>query len=440
MKGQPLLSGRAAFFIFGTEGILKKDNNLVGKRILLIISGGIAAYKALELIRLIRSAGADVRCILTEGGAKFVTPLSVSALSGEKVYSDLWSLTDEAEMGHIRLSREADLIVVAPASADLIAKMSNGMANDLASTVLLASDKPVLIAPAMNPQMWNHPATQTNVATLRGRGVRQVGPNAGDMACGESGWGRMSEPGEIMDAIARCFASKPLSGFHALVTSGPTFEAIDPVRFIGNRSSGKQGHAIAGALFEAGAHVTLVSGPVALPNPPGIKTVHVESATEMMEACKRSLPADIAVFAAAVCDWRPVSAKKGKIKKDKTKAAPEISLTENPDILRTVANLKGGRRPCLVIGFAAETENLENHAKAKLKSKGCDWILGNSVGPDESGREKAFGAETNQVYLFTRTGVSELWEKAGKDMIARRLAERIVQELITDEPTKKRRK
>lgn len=399
---------------------------LHGKQILLIVSGGIAAYKALELIRLLRGAGAAVRCILTEGGAHFVTPLSLSALSEHKVYTDLWSLTDEAEMGHIRLSREADLIVVAPASADLIAKMANGFANDLASTVLLASDKPVLIAPAMNPQMWNNPATQANIGTLRARGVRQIGPNAGDMACGETGWGRMSEPAEILDAIAAALGPKRLAGLKALVTSGPTFEAIDPVRFIGNRSSGKQGHAIAAALQEAGATVTLITGPVALPDPAGVKTVHIESAAEMLAACERALPADIAVFAAAVSDWRAAKPQTKKIKKSGAKAAPEISLTENPDILRTIAGLKKGR-PKLVIGFAAETDDLEANAKAKLKSKSCDWIVANAVGPDAQGREKTFGAEENQVTLVTRSAI-EPWPKASKRAIAATLAERIAQE------------
>lgn len=399
---------------------------LHGKQILLIVSGGIAAYKALELIRLLRGAGAGVRCVLTEGGAQFVTPLSLSALSENKVYTDLWSLTDEAEMGHIRLSREADLIVVAPASADLVAKMAHGFANDLASTVLLASDKPILIAPAMNPQMWNNPATQANIATLRARGVRQIGPNAGDMACGETGWGRMSEPAEILEAIEAALGPKRLAGLKALVTSGPTFEAIDPVRFIGNRSSGKQGHAIAAALQEAGAIVTLITGPVALPDPAGVKTVHIESAAEMLAACERALPADIAVFAAAVSDWRAAKPQGKKIKKSGGKAAPEISLTENPDILRTIAGLKKGR-PRLVVGFAAETDDLEANAKAKLKSKGCDWIVANAVGPDAQGREKTFGAEENQVTLVTRSAV-ESWPKASKQAIADTLAERIAQE------------
>ncbi|MCB9975959.1 MAG: bifunctional phosphopantothenoylcysteine decarboxylase/phosphopantothenate--cysteine ligase CoaBC [Rhodospirillales bacterium] len=412
-------------------------HSLKGKKILLIISGGIAAYKALELIRLLRGEGAGVRCILTEGGSHFVTALSVSALSEEKVYSDLWSLTDEAEMGHIRLSREADLIVVAPASADLIAKLTHGLANDLASTVLLAADKPILIAPAMNPQMWNNPATQSNIATLRARGVFQCGPEAGDMACGETGWGRMSEPAALLEAVKGQLGRKALSGMHALVTSGPTYEAIDPVRFIGNRSSGKQGHAIASALSEAGARVTLVSGPVALPDPAGVKTVYVESAREMLEACKQALPADIAVFAAAVGDWRPSVSKDRKIKKSNASSAPDITLTENPDILHTIATLKK-ERPRLVIGFAAETENLEKNVRAKLKKKGCDWIVANEVGPDESGQEKAFGRESNQVYLCTRSDF-EHWPKASKREIALKLAERIAQEIGDHEQARKRR-
>ncbi len=410
---------------------------LQGKQILLIVSGGIAAYKALELIRLLRSAGAEVRCVLTEGGAHFVTPLSLSALSEHKVYTDLWSLTDEAEMGHIRLSREADLIVVAPASADLIAKMANGFANDLASTVLLASDKPILIAPAMNPQMWNNPATQANNGVLRARGVRQIGPNAGDMACGETGWGRMSEPAEILEAIEAALGPKKLAGLKALVTSGPTFEAIDPVRFIGNRSSGKQGHAIAAALQEAGAIVTLITGPVALPDPAGVKTVHIESAAEMLAACEKALPADIAVFAAAVSDWRAAKPQTKKIKKSGGKTAPEINLTENPDILRSIAGLKKGR-PRLVIGFAAETDDLEKNAKAKLKSKGCDWIVANAVGPDAQGREKAFGADENHVTLFTRSA-SEEWPRASKQAIAAKLVERITQEFGRHDTSQKRR-
>lgn len=410
---------------------------LEGKQILLIVSGGIAAYKALELIRLLRGTGAGVRCVLTEGGAHFVTPLSLSALSEDKVYTDLWSLTDEAEMGHIRLSREADLIAVAPASADLIAKMANGFANDLASTVLLASDKPILIAPAMNPQMWNHPATQANIATLRARGVRQAGPNAGDMACGETGWGRMSEPAEILEAIQACLGAKPLAGLKALVTSGPTFEAIDPVRFIGNRSSGKQGHAIAAALQEAGALVTLVTGPVALPDPAGVKTIHVESAAQMLEACEHALPAELAVFAAAVSDWQAAKPQTKKMKKSGAQAPPEIALSENPDILRTIAGLKRGR-PTLVIGFAAETDDLEKNAKAKLKSKGCDWIVANAVGPDAQGHEKAFGADENQVTLVTRSAI-ENWPRASKRAVAAKLAERIAQEFGRHESSQKRR-
>lgn len=391
------------------------------KRILLIISGGIAAYKGLELIRLIKKSGASVRCILTEGGQKFITPLSVASLSGEQCYTDLWSLKDEAEMGHIRLSREADLVVVAPASADLISRMTQGRADDLAATTLLATDKPVLIAPAMNHRMWNHAATQDNLRILAERGVTRIGPDDGEMACGEYGPGRMAEPEMIIDAIEKYFAKKkPLTGKSALITSGPTYEPIDPVRFIGNHSSGKQGHAIAIALGALGADVTLVTGPVALPDPVGIKTIHVETAAEMLAACQSALPADIAVCAAAVADWAPEKPLDQKIKKRGDKSPPDLKLKENADILATLS--KGANRPKLVIGFAAETENLLAAAQDKLKSKGCDWIIANDVS------EGVFGTDENSVTVVTAAGTEE-WTKSSKEDIARKLAQRIAADI-----------
>jgi phosphopantothenoylcysteine decarboxylase/phosphopantothenate--cysteine ligase len=399
--------------------------HLDGKRILLIISGGIAAYKSLELIRRLRERGCRVRCILTEGGARFVTPLSVSALCEEKVFTDLWSLTDEAEMGHIRLSREADLVVVAPASADILAKMAAGLADDLATTALLATDKPVLVAPAMNVMMWTHPATRANVATLEARGVRRVGPDSGDMACGEVGAGRMSEPMAILAAIADFFAGqappRPLAGLHALVTSGPTHEPIDPVRYLANRSSGKQGHAIAAALARLGARVTLVSGPTHEPDPPGAAVLRVETAREMLAACQAVLPADVAVCAAAVADWRAEAAGQ-KLKKEGS-GPPRLVLAENPDILATLSR-PGPVRPRLVVGFAAETERVLEHAAAKLRRKGCDWILANDVAPGTG----TFGGDTNAVHLLTRDADGpESWPRAGKDEVAARLADRIAQ-------------
>ena len=330
---------------------------LSGKRVLLVVSGGIAAYKALDLIRRLRERAAEVRCVLTAGGAQFVTPLSLSALSGNPVHGELFSLTQESEMGHIELSRAADLIVIAPASADLLAKMAQGRADDLASTVLLATDKPVLAAPAMNVRMWEHPATQANIKTLGARGVRTVGPNEGDMACGEYGFGRMAEPAEILAAIETFFgADARLSGRRALVTSGPTYEAIDPVRYIANRSSGRQGHAIATALTRLGAETTLVTGPTQLADPAGVTVVHIESAEQMLAASRAALPVDVAVCAAAVSDWRPADAVAHKIKKDGG-APPGLNLTENPDILATLS-AAGNHRPALVVGFAAETENV----------------------------------------------------------------------------------
>ncbi|MGZ0189494.1 MAG: bifunctional phosphopantothenoylcysteine decarboxylase/phosphopantothenate--cysteine ligase CoaBC [Alphaproteobacteria bacterium] len=394
---------------------------LDGKRILLIIAGGIAAYRSLDLIRRLRERGASVRCVLTKGGAQFVTPLSVAALSEQKVYQDLFSLTDECEMGHIRLSREADIIVVAPASADLIAKMANGHADDLASTALLATDKPVLIAPTMNVAMWGHPAVRRNVATLEQWGVHRVGPGSGALACGETGSGRMSEPMDILAAIETVLgindAAKPLSGRRALVTSGPTWEPIDPVRFIANRSSGKQGHAIAVALAELGADVTLVSGPTNQPAPAGVTLVNIESAREMLEACTTALPADIGVFAAAVADWRVAGEATQKIKK--SGAPPSLQMAENPDILRTIA-ADASNRPALVVGFAAETENLIEHAQAKLERKGCDWIIANDVSTGTG----VFGGDANTLHLVSKT-VVEPWPKMDKTAAAERLANRI---------------
>jgi phosphopantothenoylcysteine decarboxylase/phosphopantothenate--cysteine ligase len=394
----------------------------LSKRILLIIAGGIAAYKSLEAIRRLRDRDVEVRCILTEAGSAFVTPLSVASLSGGKVFTDLFSLTDEAEMGHIRLSREADLVVVAPATADLMAKMAHGLADDLASTALLATDKPMLLAPAMNPEMWRHPATQRNIAQLRTDGVRFIGPNAGDMACGETGLGRMAEPDEIVLAICESLEMSEglLSGIKALVTSGPTVEAIDPVRFIANRSSGKQGHAIAQALQRAGAAVTLVSGPVMEPNPVGVDVVKVESAEEMLKACEQARPVDVAVCVAAVSDWRPADHKAQKIKKQGGEAPPAIALVENPDILRTLS-CPGPLRPRLVIGFAAETENVQEHAQRKLATKGCDWIVANDV----SVEQKTFGGVNNTVQLFFADRDPERWPTLTKIAVAERLSERI---------------
>jgi phosphopantothenoylcysteine decarboxylase/phosphopantothenate--cysteine ligase len=399
------------------------------RRILLIIGGGIAAYKVLELIRRGRERGFAFRAILTRAGAEFVTPLSVASLAEEKVYTELFSLTDEAEMGHIRLSREADLVVVAPATADLMAKMANGHADDLASTALLATDKPVLVAPAMNPMMWDHAATRRNVARLKADGVRFVGPAAGDMACGETGAGRMAEPAAILDAIEAALggasATAPLSleGRRALVTSGPTHEAIDPVRYIANRSSGRQGHAIAGALAAAGAEVTLVTGPVALPDPPGVTVRRVESARDMLAAVEELLPADIAVCAAAVADWRPADLAPAKLKKDKGVPA-SLPLALNPDILRSLAQ-HATLRPRLVIGFAAETEDLLENARTKLAGKRCDWILANDVGAGSD----VFGGERNTVHLVRADRPPEAWPEMSKTGVAERLVQRIAEAL-----------
>ena len=392
------------------------------KRVLLIVGGGIAAYKALELTRLLRKAGIGVRPILTAAGAQFVTALSLSALAEDKVYSELFSLTDEAEMGHIELSRSADLVVVAPATADLMAKAANGLAGDLASTTLLATDKPVLMAPAMNVRMWEHPATQRNLATLQADGVLFVGPDEGAMACGEYGPGRMAEPPAIFEAIMDALAgaaSRPLAGKRAVVTAGPTAEPIDPVRLITNRSSGKQGYAIARALSDLGAEVTLVSGPTALAAPAGVNRVAVETAREMLSACEAALPADIAVCVAAVADWRPETLGASKIKKGPN-GPPAISLVENPDILATLS--KGKARPKLVIGFAAETDDVEAHAQAKLARKGCDWIVANDVSIDGT-----MGGDENAVAIVSKGGI-ERWDRLPKGEVARRLAARIAQE------------
>jgi phosphopantothenoylcysteine decarboxylase/phosphopantothenate--cysteine ligase len=398
---------------------------LHGKRILLIVSGGIAAYKSLELVRRLRERGADVRCVLTRGGSQFVTPLSFAALSEDKVYTELFSLTDEAEMGHIQLSRDADLLVVAPATADILAKMAHGQADDLASTVLLATDKDVMVAPAMNVRMWEHAATQANLETLRQRGVHVVGPEEGDMACGEYGLGRLSEPDDIAAAVSDFFqTSAPLSGRRALVTSGPTHEPIDPVRYIANRSSGRQGHAIAAALASRGAATTLVSGPTNLPDPPGVTVVHVETARDMLAACEAALPADVAVCAAAVADWRVARMADEKRKKNGA-GPPALEMTENPDILATLAAATNAR-PGLVIGFAAETEQVVVHASAKRERKGCDWILANDVSPQTG----TFGGADNTIHLVSAEGVED-WPRMSKADVANRLAERIAQTLET---------
>jgi len=386
-------------------------------KILLIVSGGIAAYKALEFVRLAVKAGFGVTCVLTKAGAEFVTPLSLQALSGNKVYSDLFSLTDESEMGHIELSRSADLVVVAPASANILAKMAAGIADDLATTLLLATDKRVLVAPAMNVRMWAHAATVANMETLAARGVLVVPPDEGPMACGEFGPGRLAEPPVILAAVQAALGAGPLAGRHAIVTAGPTHEPIDPVRYIANRSSGRQGYAIAAALAGLGARVTLVSGPVALPAPAGVDVVRVETGAEMHAAVEAALPAEIAIFAAAVGDWR-VSAPAGqKIKK--TGAAPMLELAENADILASIA-APGDRRPALVVGFAAETENLEANAHAKRVRKNCDWLLANNV--LDTG---IMGGTENEVLFVTESGV-ERWERMSKESVAARLAERCV--------------
>ncbi|GEO80886.1 phosphopantothenate synthase [Pararhodospirillum oryzae] len=412
-----------------------------GSRILLIVAGGIAAYKSLELIRRLRDRGAQVRCVLTPAATHFVTPLSVAALSGHPVHEALFDPQTEAAMGHIRLSRESDLIVVAPATADLLARMATGQANDLASAVLLAATAPILIAPSMNPQMWAHPATQANLATLESRGVIRVGPGTGDTACGEEGQGRMAEVPVLIEAIATALAANearagsqgdpeqaaPLCGRHALVTSGPTHEPIDPVRYIANHSSGRQGHAIAAALARLGARVTLVSGPVTLADPEGVSVVRVTTAREMLAACQAALPADIAVCAAAVADWSVAAPASQKLKKAEGPTpvpAPVLTLEPNPDILATLA-APGPRRPSLVVGFAAETEAVVDHATVKRRRKGCDWIVANDVSAQgNGGRGDTFGGRQNTVHLITSSGCED-WPTMDKEAVAARLATRI---------------
>jgi phosphopantothenoylcysteine decarboxylase / phosphopantothenate---cysteine ligase len=395
---------------------------LAGKRILLIIGGGIAAYKALDLIRLIQKAGGSVTPVLTRAGAEFVTPLSVGALARSKVHDALFDLTSEAEMGHIELSRSADLLVVAPATADLMAKMAGGRADDLASTLLLATDKRVLVAPAMNVRMWQHPATQRNLGVLRSDGVLMVGPDEGEMACGEFGPGRMAEPAAIVQAISAALGGGPLFGRHVVVTSGPTHEPIDPVRYIANRSSGAQGTALAAALRDLGARVTFVTGPASVPPPVGVSVVAVETAAEMATAVEAALPADAAVMAAAVADWRVANASGQKLKKDGSGRAPALEFAENPDILAAVS--KGARRPRLVVGFAAETTDVVAHATAKRARKGCDWIVANDVSPATG----IMGGAENAVTLISDAG-AEAWPRMPKDAVARKLAARIAEAL-----------
>ncbi len=394
------------------------------KRILLIVGGGIAAYKASELVRLLRKRGHAVRCVLTEAGQHFVTPMTLAALSEDKVYTTLWDLKDEAEMGHIQLSRQADLIVVAPATADLIARMAGGLANDLATTLLLATDKPVLAAPAMNVRMWLHPATVRNVAQLRADGITVMAPDEGPMACGEFGPGRLPEPDRIADAIDAALEAKPqrLAGRHILVTAGPTHEPIDAVRDIANRSSGRQGFAIAGALAALGARVTLVAGPVTLPTPAGTTRIDVETAREMADAVDRALPVDAAIMVAAVADWH-VDAAVQKIKKGD--ATPTLALSENPDILATLARSR--QRPALLIGFAAETERVVEHATAKRARKDVDWIVANDVSGD------VMGGDSNSVHIVTKDGV-ESWPRQGKDAVAAQLARRVADALEPAQP------
>ncbi|WP_417239911.1 bifunctional phosphopantothenoylcysteine decarboxylase/phosphopantothenate--cysteine ligase CoaBC [Celeribacter halophilus] len=392
---------------------------LNGKSILLIIGGGIAAFKSLDLIRRLREEGVRVVPVLTKAAEEFVTPLSVSALSAEKVYRDLFNLTDEAEMGHIELSRAADLVVVSPATADLLGKMAGGLANDLASTLLMATDTPVLVAPAMNVRMWQHPACQRNVATLKKDGVLFVGPEEGSMACGEFGPGRLAETPDIIAAIRRALTDGPLKGKHILVTSGPTHEPIDPVRYIANRSSGAQGTAIAVALRDLGADVSFVTGPADVPAPSGVRVIPVQTAREMQAAVEKALPAEVAVFAAAVADWRVASQSGSKIKKQQGKL-PVLEFSENPDILAGVSQMSEGR-PRLVVGFAAETDDVIAHATAKRARKGCDWVVANDVSPDTG----IMGGTENAVTLISERGAEE-WPRMGKDEVAQQLAHRIV--------------
>lgn len=395
--------------------------SLNGKSVLLILGGGIAAYKSLELIRALKKEGVTTTAIMTKAAQEFVTPLSVASLTGTKVHTDLFNLTDEVEMGHIELSRSADLVVVAPATADLLAKMAHGLANDLASTALLATDKRVLVAPAMNVRMWLNPATQRNFRQLTADGVLCVGPTDGEMACGEFGPGRMADPPLIVEAIRSALApaAQPLKGKHVLITAGPTREPIDPVRYISNHSSGKQGYAIAEAAVKMGAQVTLVSGPVALAIPPGVGLIPVTTAQEMLAAVQKSLPADVAIFSAAVADWRVANTSDEKMKKDKSGEPPQLSFVENPDILKTIATANTGR-PKLVIGFAAETEKVIAHAQEKLTRKGCDLIVANDVSPEGG----VFGGDRNTVHLVSKTGV-ETWPEMPKAQVAEKLMQHI---------------
>lgn len=401
-------------------------NALARRTILLIISGGIAAYKALDLVRRLRERGAGVRAVMTKAAQEFITPLSVGALTGGRVFTELFDREEEHDIGHIRLAREADLIVVVPATADILARMAGGRADDLATAVLLATDKPVLVAPAMNPRMWLHPATQRNIETLRGDGIRFVGPNRGEMAeTDEAGLGRMAEPLEIVDAVSNLLSpgEKPLAGKHIVVTSGPTHEPIDPVRYLANRSSGRQGHSIAAAAAAAGARVTLISGPVAVDHPDGVTVVRVETARDMRDAVMAALPADVAIMAAAVADWRVASEARGKIKKDGSGTPATLELVENPDILATIGRHKTAR-PALVVGFAAETDDLTKNARKKLSAKGADWILANDVSP-ESG---IMGGEENAVRLVTASGVED-WPRLAKGAVAQMLIDRIAMTL-----------
>ncbi|MGD9966328.1 MAG: bifunctional phosphopantothenoylcysteine decarboxylase/phosphopantothenate--cysteine ligase CoaBC [Hyphomonadaceae bacterium] len=402
----------------------------MNKRILLIIGGGIAAYKSLELIRRLKDNGVSVRVVMTEAAQRFLTPLAAGAIAGERVFTDLFDQAQEFDVGHIRLARECDLIVAAPATADLMAKAAHGLAGDLASAILLATDKPVLMAPAMNPQMWAHAATQRNFAALQADGLRFIGPNEGEMAeRGERGVGRMAEPEEIRDAALALLRDGPLKGKRALVTAGPTIEAIDPVRFLSNRSSGKQGYAIAAALAELGAEVILVSGPTNLAAPPGVARVDVESARDMLKASEAALPLDVAVMVAAVADWRPTQTANAKLKKDKA-GIPAIALAENPDILATLGK-PGKKRPKLVIGFAAETDSVEEHARAKIAKKGCDWIVANDVSGD------VMGGTENQVLLITKDR-TETWPRMAKQAVARKLASRIAEAIGSKAPARKK--
>jgi phosphopantothenoylcysteine decarboxylase/phosphopantothenate--cysteine ligase len=414
------------------------------RRVLLIIGGGIAAYKAPELVRQLKAKGLAVRCLLTAAAEQFVSPLSLASVSGDKVYENLFDLTDEAEMGHIQLSRDADLILVAPATADLISKMAQGLANDLASTTLLATDKPVMIAPAMNVRMWEHPATQRNLGLLRADGIALIGPDEGDMACGEFGLGRMSDPIEIAAAAHALIEKAPartseptappaLAGRKILVTAGPTYEPIDPVRYIANRSSGKQGYAVAVALQALGAEVHLVSGPTALNDPQGMRVTRVETAQEMLHACQASLPVDAAIMAAAVADWRPSDSHDKKIKKTKS-GLDDLKLTENPDILATIAK-QGDHRPALVVGFAAETDKVETYASEKLARKNCDWIVANDVSQDSGIEGGVMGSDENRVHLITQTGTQN-WAQMPKVHVAQKLAHEIATHFT---PTKETR-